>query len=295
MGAASSTHIDAANFRQCNENDDPCQWCLKFLNPFKPASGSSVFERTNTRRIDVQSLAKASCRICRLFSVMIVRDHAQCEEFKFTWRSHPESKNPIKGTISVLPRYHDFKWSIEPLCLDVLYSPLENTHTVLQEWRPSRVSPERIKHWLQNCDSLRTSHSSQHGQCKAETQTVLRALRVLDCHSRLVITAPRNCAFVALSYVWGQPSEACETKAGLPEQLPQTLEDCIKFTLLLGYQYIWIDKYVSCTFSHNRSVTDGLVHRSSRLGRQTSPDPANGFYLCLCGPYYRRCFWERTI
>jgi hypothetical protein len=39
------------------------------------------------------------------------------------------------------------------LKLDMLESPIGNTDAVLQRWRPNRISLERIKGWLQNCDS----------------------------------------------------------------------------------------------------------------------------------------------
>jgi hypothetical protein len=237
MNSESSIPGDAAYLRLDGENPGLCEECLEIAKVI--SDSSNWFEEIYTLSMDLKDLVEASCRICRLLGVMLVPDHAQCEEFVFTWlRNHGDSL----GTITVQPRYHDSGWGTTALKLDVLDSPDGDIDTVLQCWRPDRVSFERIESWLHNCDYR--GRPLHHSQCERESQTVLRALQVLDCHSRRVIAAPENCVFVALSYVWGQSSEAYETRAGLPEQLPQTLEDCITFAALLGYRYIWIDKYV---------------------------------------------------
>jgi len=72
---------------------------------------------------------------------------------------------------------------------------------------------------------------------------------VIDCIQRIVVLAPEKCDYVALSYVWGKAGnmplqEAYDLKA----ELPATIEDSITTTLVLGYQYLWVDKYVRTTY-----------------------------------------------
>jgi hypothetical protein len=55
-----------------------------------------------------------------------------------------------------------------------------------------------------------------------------------------------DCQYVALSYVWGDLEPGPSVEHGiLPAQLPRTIEDSILATRLLGYRYLWIDKYVT--------------------------------------------------
>jgi hypothetical protein len=76
---------------------------------------------------------------------------------------------------------------------------------------------------------------------KADT---LRGLRVIDCSTCKVIPAPRECKYVALSYVWGKPTEG--KRDGEEEGLktpPPIIADAVVATQKLGYQYLWVDRF----------------------------------------------------
>jgi hypothetical protein len=93
---------------------------------------------------------------------------------------------------------------------------------------------------------------SNHKQCIPQACNTLKDLKVLDCDKRTVVLAPESCQFVALSYVWGQPTvEAKPTDRPqfptLPDVLPRTVEDSIKVTKILGHKYLWVDRYVRCS------------------------------------------------
>jgi hypothetical protein len=93
---------------------------------------------------------------------------------------------------------------------------------------------DMLKSWLNKCES--------HAQCGPSMQGGPRDLQVVDCTKRAVVLAPVNCQYVALSYVWGgMVLETDLTSELLPTLLPRTIEDSIKATLLLGYQYLWIE------------------------------------------------------
>jgi hypothetical protein len=71
---------------------------------------------------------------------------------------------------------------------------------------------------------------------------------VIDCINECVIVAPTPCLYVALSYVWGKPSE-CEdldTEFSVMN-LPQTVKDSLEVTRMTGHQYLWVDRYVRMT------------------------------------------------
>ena len=103
---------------------------------------------------------------------------------------------------------------------------------------PKRVDFEQIKTWIDAC-------KESHPDCTARFTKGLKNLRVIDCITRSVISAPEDCVFVALSYVWGTPKNShSPSSSTLLDQLPLTVDNSIDATLMLGYQYLWVDKYV---------------------------------------------------
>lgn len=73
----------------------------------------------------------------------------------------------------------------------------------------------------------------------------LAGLRVIEISTRAVVEAPARCRYVALSYVWGRATE----DPGLHEDEdlrhpPPVIEDAISATSSLGYEYLWVDRYV---------------------------------------------------
>lgn len=64
--------------------------------------------------------------------------------------------------------------------------------------------------------------------------------------TRQVVRAKiKDISYVALSYVWGKSAASDDVGNGsqLSARVPHTIDDAIKVTTQLGFQYIWIDKY----------------------------------------------------
>lgn len=110
------------------------------------------------------------------------------------------------------------------------------------------AKPDRTLHNLQPVkDTLDLSLLRQpldecilnHGShCHVEKPEELQTTRMIDIVSRTVVPCPKNCDYVALSYVWGgvQPSPgALENRC-----LPQTIEDAISVTKALGRKFLWV-------------------------------------------------------
>jgi hypothetical protein len=91
-----------------------------------------------------------------------------------------------------------------------------------------------------------------------KTDQLPPGFRVIDVHRRVVIRAPRDCRYFALSYVWGvqEMLEATGLKpvtlqsadlaldangVQLPAALPRTIADALDLTSELGYNYLWVD------------------------------------------------------
>ncbi|KAI1158386.1 HET-domain-containing protein [Nemania serpens] len=114
---------------------------------------------------------------------------------------------------------------------------------------PRRVSntfdPEFAISWLSKCKSF-------HPPTCVPTSIGFPE-RVIDCLTRTVTPGHPGIQYIALSYVWGLKTNALKQEymlsttrdpsRRLPDELPQTIEDAIKVTSMIGYRYIWIDMY----------------------------------------------------
>ena len=101
---------------------------------------------------------------------------------------------------------------------------------------PPVMSLSRIGDHIRDC-------VTNHGHtCSLQQGRQPLHLRVIDCNTRTVVNAPADCDFVALSYVWGK---ACGVQEqDITHDVPLTVEHSIYVTVELGFQYLWIDRYV---------------------------------------------------
>ncbi|KAI4918858.1 hypothetical protein J4E85_009646 [Alternaria conjuncta] len=107
------------------------------------------------------------------------------------------------------------------------------------------------REWIASCVK---GHGCYKFQFLTESKydTNVHNLKVIDCRNRLVGKLPPAGSYVTLSYVWGKPdaqhpgqqagAESLEPDV-LSCNLPRTIEDAIKVTLMLGYDYLWVDRY----------------------------------------------------
>jgi hypothetical protein len=76
-------------------------------------------------------------------------------------------------------------------------------------------------------------------------------LRVIDCKTRRIITAPPDCSYAALSYVWGsaQPAHSLSrdgrgtSEVSALHNCPKVVSDGLEVALVLNIRYLWVDKY----------------------------------------------------
>ena len=121
--------------------------------------------------------------------------------------------------------------------LDPSKSRLDHDH-IRSLW----VDFNSVQPWLATCSAI-------HGPiCMPDDANGLRELRVIDRNTGLVVPAPRGCEYVALSYVWGTAESV--TTATTHDQhavssFPLAIQDSVEVTLQMGYQFLWVDRYVS--------------------------------------------------
>ena len=118
------------------------------------------------------------------------------------------------------------------------------TNTVVRPGQvlyPGDVNVALLKRWIDVCDG-------EHGHhCRPRAINGLANLRVIHCAQKCIVAAPPACRFAALSYVWGRSDKMDDSNSPdiLPNILPRTVEDAITIVLALGYDYLWVDRYVS--------------------------------------------------
>jgi hypothetical protein len=116
-----------------------------------------------------------------------------------------------------------------------------------------------LRDWLEVCSQAHTA-CAQVGLQKKDNALKLSTFKVIDVEKRLVVPAPKDAPYVALSYVWGQAEmykarkqdfifskkrshDGCSAKV-LPLDavtLPATVEDAIRVVRQLGQRFLWID------------------------------------------------------
>jgi hypothetical protein len=93
-----------------------------------------------------------------------------------------------------------------------------------------KVHWDVVRSWIRTCDL-------EHGDTCAKHRSnhiCLPGFQVIDCNTRRVVAAPTNCAYAALSYVWGSSNTTEELT-----QAPLVIEDAITCTLALNLPYLW--------------------------------------------------------
>lgn len=102
---------------------------------------------------------------------------------------------------------------------------------------PSSVDYTTFKGLVRICEE-------DHKRCCiiSSHQNVL-GLEVIDTRTQAVIKAPDLCKYVALSYVWGK--QADDNSVHNMKNSPLVIKDAISVTRAMGYNYLWVDRYVS--------------------------------------------------
>ena len=194
--------------------------------------GSEIFGIEETAK----ELLESACEICQILGT----------ELQVHQEQKPSMTKPVLRwnrwyDHSGVAVFYDFDDNIEGHYLTTgMIRVWSSEPSIADDWKNveiegGRIDFDSIRGWLDEC-------SKSHDRCKFSTQKEPRNLRVIDCTKRAIVEAPVRCRYVALSYVWGGLSLNIDTNARvLPPGLPRTIEDSIEATLLLGYQYLWVE------------------------------------------------------
>jgi hypothetical protein len=199
-------------------------------------------ERRHRTKANVSGnyLDPENCRICRLFDQHFTRIPSRTVLDCFFFQTRPERYTFSHRMLH--PRYftanpnYELAWLVTEQC-----PANKDTASELKRVFVQDINWIKIKSWIADCV---TGHSPF--LCMSQN-TGLQRLRVIDCNSRTVVSAPERCRFVALSYVWGDGYASALGSTSELLNFPLTVEDSLHATLALGYQYLWVDRYLSYT------------------------------------------------
>lgn len=124
-----------------------------------------------------------------------------------------------------------------------------------RDMQTDKIDWKIVRKWLDRCNS-------EHGDvCVASQSIALPGFQVLDCNTRRIVSAPRDCKYVTLSYVWGAQSPHV---LGLEQNaaLPALIEDAIICTQAMGFGYLWIDRYC---IDQNTESKHALIQNMDRI------------------------------
>lgn len=187
-----------------------------------------------------EEVKSSTCQTCRLFAHYIkAQELGPNSKPPYTLRMH----NHVR-----VAEQNVGMWSIQgrqcgqfhegPHVLFAINQP-PSVHAALASPILGNISLEFVRRSIDMCME---HHNEDFTPLNAKT---IRDLRVLDVERKEVVPAPAGCQYVALSYVWGRSHHSIEdARLTVSQQLPKTISDSCVVTRSLGYEYLWVDRYV---------------------------------------------------
>ncbi|PQE26609.1 hypothetical protein CJF31_00010577 [Rutstroemia sp. NJR-2017a BVV2] len=141
---------------------------------------------------------------------------------------------------------------------------------------PGCFDIEATNHWISYCQS------NHRATCRLASLPRMQSFQVIDCKTETVIKAPPNCAYVALSYVWGGFSTT-DFSSSL-SCAPKLILDSIEVTKMLKFRYLWVDRYCidqsDSTGKHEQICQMDMIYASAQVTiiAAGSEDPNRGLH-----------------
>jgi hypothetical protein len=192
-----------------------------------------------------ESWRSSRCPLCQFFLAMIINPDQREPDAEFAVykkrsvsRCGPAPQStaaPARATICIKETGEEFDFE-GPF---VNYSVPPEAPVLLDH---EQVNYEVLKSWCERFRHAAQTHSIDE-----------LPLLVIDSNTNELVSTDEETEYVALSYVWGVPSEvqkaadavnaALPSSSRLPDYLPATVKDAITATRKMGLQYLWVDKY----------------------------------------------------
>jgi hypothetical protein len=224
-----------------------CDWCTKVDWEAWTARQAHQTSSAAPAALRVAMLNPTTCPMCYFLSKSLNSSSPKEIYHLIVMRNEP-LLDQLLGSVDVsifglVPHLYLPGRSILNTQTHLVFELCSQTTDMLMPIMP-HIDVVRIGSWLRMCLDWHTNRCCPSGLPTCD-------LRVIDCSSRTIIAHPVGAAYVTLSYVWGPaniddcevpPDQPVPDRSTLPLCPPQTIEDAIKVTLGLGYQYLWVDK-----------------------------------------------------
>jgi len=275
------------------EDSDFCEFCraidFEGISKLKICHGVGVI----IEKFDAlyNQLKTSNCPLCRLFGIVAPDNLA----YRFQLRAF-SAKNTLAGAntgelvnvldsvlLGVISRSHgssvpehNFDGSKDLSEYQKMRQSLQSTGFIALNRTPLSLGATRpnfrynpidtrldiswAKMYIDYCDK-----NHQVG-CATQELSAVHNLRVIDCNTRAVVSAPPSCKYLALSYVWGEPDGSDSHHTFQQSHLgavPKTIRDSIEVTLALGYEYLWVDQY--CINQKDRADKHDQVRQMDKI------------------------------
>ena len=207
----------------------------------------------------VEALAASTCSLCQLFAT-VAEPTDSVSNGSLDWTSTRYLRVTNAEYVFEVRR-HSYHKPGEDTILFFVSSSDNSFPTLHQRYfcfhQPSR-NASQLGVRLVSRESFDVSHMSSclnycvanHGtNCNLQGTRPLNGLRVIDCETRTIITAPPSCQYVALSYVWGlsredNPAETTDmANVTTLDGCPKTINDAMAVTKKFNKKYLWVDRY----------------------------------------------------
>lgn len=249
-------HRHDPNCDSCKEPDPGysnslCIFCrhFRFDHPYASCTGV-CFEIFLDSPIDIQS-RQHTCSFCSLVTKTLARSGLSYSGYRLVLQyvsSRDHRREWSRDKINYRPRISVSVMDENGKRFPVIErggferaNPISRSSTQLEPLVGGQVDWSNIRERLQQGSP--PTHLDPHPQ----------DFRVIDVENDCLIRAPKGCAYVALSYVWGETKRPFAAKLsniqhlGKPGSLqhislPETIRDAIQACAQLDQKYLWIDR-----------------------------------------------------
>lgn len=210
----------------------------------------------------------SSCGLCSLLqNIALGRNRWALIDKQHMNKEPPE--NVMIQEIALYAHNHLSRTSYSKVVIEKsrLRHPL--TYRNLQKIVPLQVDYSALRKKLEYCTA-----SHQELECGRRLSVNILYLRVINCATRKIEMATAETKYAALTYVWGPPTASSQrirqqsSPDFLSEVAEKTIEDAIIVTEMMGFQFIWIDRYCinqNDPNKHHQIRQMDLIYRNAEL------------------------------
>ncbi|KAI1842283.1 hypothetical protein JX266_011568 [Neoarthrinium moseri] len=264
--------IFSSDSREISE-ESICDRCAK-LDFGQESARALISRKAGLVKIGSFDELDHACKLCRFFAAAFRGHRSEGSNLQLSpqyaermiWSGKPPRKGPKTGTVAwmLTQSKEELKarngipasatW-IMP-CL-----PSAEQRQVLsgRQLDQNSVDFQHIKGWIEFCEI-------HHEACRNNIEVdMIPGLRVIDCSTRKIIAASRDCHFAALSYLWGPNSSQVATPRydELPAIAPKVIEDAVLAAKALAIPFLWVDRY--CVDQTNPAEKHTLIQKMDQI------------------------------